>query len=162
MAKADNNNHLFYMDQALGEAHQALLEDEVPIGAIVVDSNNEIIGVGHNRVEQKGCQNAHAEIIAIEQACNKRGDWRLDDCRIYITLEPCIMCFGLIILSRINAAFYGAKSPLFGCDIDNKESFPLYKSSLAVEGGLKADESASLLREFFEGRRAKKGNPNGE
>ncbi|MCK4265182.1 TraR/DksA C4-type zinc finger protein [Candidatus Babeliales bacterium] len=153
MCATDNIKHLFYMNLALEQAKYALSEEEVPVGAIIVDDKGTVISSAHNRAEHMGCQIGHAEILAIAEACKVRGDWRLDDCSIYVTLEPCLMCFGLINLSRLKAVFFGASSPLFGCGIDNKEAFSIYKEGLLVKGGLGSKESARLLKRFFEERR---------
>lgn len=153
MAKKDD---VYYMKRALVQARKALSYDEVPIGAVVVDGEGVIVGRGYNRVEQKGCQSAHAEMRAIERACAKRGDWRLDDCQIYVTLEPCAMCMGLIRLSRIGRVVFGADSPLFGYRLDNERSAGLYsKKPLALEQGVLKDESVAVLRQFFKQKRKK-------
>jgi len=89
-------NNEYFMSKALLQAKIALKKGEVPIGAVLVDSSGNILSRGHNLVETKGMQTAHAEMLAIERACKKQGDWRLDDCMLYVTLEPCLMCFGLI------------------------------------------------------------------
>jgi len=151
----DNIKHLYYMDLALEQAKIALDNREVPIGAVVVDVNGEILGFGSNKTEENICQVSHAEVIAISGACKKKGDWRLEGCCIYVTLEPCLMCFGLIGLSRMKGVFYGAKSPLFGVGLDNEITFPVYKKDLFIRGGLRAEESVCLLQEFFKGRRKK-------
>ena len=137
------------------QARVSLAKDEVPVGAIIVDKNGQIIARGHNTMEGSGCQTGHAEVHATQRACKKRGDWRLDDCTIYVTLEPCLMCFGLINLSRYKRLVYGATSPLFGAGLDKKEAFPLYKRGLKIEGGVCSEESAALLKEFFKHRRTK-------
>lgn len=151
----DNNRHLFHMDLALGQAKEALKSEEVPIGAVVVSEEGEVLSLAHNRSESLGCQTGHAELLAITEACKKIDGWRLDGCSIYVTLEPCLMCFGLITLSRMKAVYFGASSPLFGCGLDNPNSFPLYKSALTIEGGLREEKSISLLRLFFKKRREK-------
>ncbi|HBS48307.1 TPA: tRNA-specific adenosine deaminase [Candidatus Dependentiae bacterium] len=156
----NNNTHEFFMNIALKEAKKALKIGEVPIGAIVVDENNKIIGKGYNKAEKTGCQTAHAEIIAIKQACKKKGNWRLEGCTIYVTLEPCLMCFGLIALSRMKSIFYGAKSPLFGAGLDNMSNFPVYNKELFSISNLNTAESIFLLQQFFKERR-KKGPDNG-
>ncbi len=143
-----------FMNEALIEAQISFDNDEVPVGAVVVDSTNTIIGRGHNLIEQHGCQTAHAEAQAIIQACNSRKDWRLEGCSIYVTLEPCLMCFGLINLSRIKKICFGARSPLFGCGLDNKDAFPLYKKDLIIQGGLKEEECINLLQRFFKEKRS--------
>jgi tRNA(adenine34) deaminase len=147
---------VYYMSLALEEAKKALAHDEVPIGAVVVDRDGVVIGQGCNLMETKGCQTGHAEVSAIEQACKKIGDWRLTECKIYITLEPCVMCFGLIALSRIGTIVYGAKSTLFGSGLDNKECFPLYKKNLKIESGLLEEDCLTILQDFFKLKRGKK------
>ncbi len=139
------------------QAKVALKHDEVPVGAVIVDKEGEIVSRAYNRMEHTHCQTGHAEVRAIERACAKRGDWRLDGCTIYITLEPCLMCFGLICLSRFKTIIYGATSPLFGCGLDKKDAFPVYRKGLVIEHGLLQDESAELLRMFFKKRRKKGG-----
>ena len=161
------------MEVALALARKALAKGEVPIGAIVVDPGGTIIGRGFNSVETRGCQCEHAEVRAIRQACKKIGDWRLEGCSLFVTLEPCLMCFGLIALSRIKNLYFGAHSPLFGVgnivqlDDDKRGSSSLiggvgeiaavYRKWLSIHGGLKAQECADILSLFFEKARAKRG-----
>jgi tRNA(adenine34) deaminase len=142
-----------FMDCALAQARIALENNEVPVGAVIVDEHDVIIAQAHNKTESSNCQAAHAEVLAIKKACSKRGDWRLNDCMLYVTLEPCLMCFGLIGLSRIKGIVFGANSPLFGCGLDNKEAFPVYKKDLLIRGGYKREECIVLLQRFFQGRR---------
>lgn len=149
--------HSFYMKKALMQAQVALHKQEVPVGAVVVDKDGIIIARGHNTTEHKGCQTGHAEMNALKLATKKRGNWRLDDCILYVTLEPCLMCFGLCRLSRIRGIVYGSPSPLFGSGLDKTEHFPLYRKDLFVTGGVMADVSIDLLRRFFRQRRQKKG-----
>ena len=148
------NRDEHFMQKALMQAHVSLSKDEVPVGAIIVDKDGEIIARGHNTMEATGCQTGHAEVHATQLACKKVGDWRLEDCTIYVTLEPCLMCFGLIKLSRFARLVYGATSPLFGAGLDKKEAFPVYKKGLEIEGGVCSKESAALLKEFFRHRRS--------
>ncbi len=150
-------DHSFFMQKALMQARVALKRKEVPVGAVVVDANGNILGRGYNRIESAGCQAAHAEVIAIQKACKKRGDWRLDGCWLYVTLEPCLMCFGLIQLSRLKGVVYGATSPLFGAKLKKLEKYELYKKNLVITAGLKEKESIDILREFFKNVRKKKG-----
>lgn len=149
-----SSEHDTFMDEALKEAFMAFESNEVPVGAVVVDSQGIIIGRGYNKIEQMGCQLNHAEAIAISQACAARKNWRLDDCFVYVTLEPCLMCFGLIFLSRCKGIFFGAHSPLFGVGLDNKDTFPLYKKDLALQGGLKQEECIMILQRFFKEKRS--------
>ncbi len=143
-----------FMQKALMQARVSLSKDEVPVGAVIVDKVGQIVARGHNTMEASHCQTGHAEMHATQLACKKRGDWRLDDCTIYVTLEPCLMCFGLISLSRLNRLVYGATSPLFGAGLDKKEAFPVYKKGLEIQGGVCSEESAALLKEFFRHRRS--------
>ena len=149
--------HEFYMEKALRQAKVAGQLGEVPVGAILVDSDEKIVGRGFNKTEQRGCQIGHAEVLAIQQVCKKRGDWRLDGCSLYVTLEPCLMCYGLIHLSRIARVCYAAPSPLFGYEkVKNKkvkEVVASYSGQVAILTGLKQQESVDMLRAFFKNAR---------
>lgn len=149
----DSIHDSIFMEEALKQAQLALSHNEVPIGAVIVDETNTIIARACNSVEADKSQTAHAEVKAVNQACVVKNNWRLEGCTMYVTLEPCLMCFGLINLSRIKAIYFGASSPLFGCGLDNKEAFPLYKKDLVIRGGLKADECVAMLQQFFKQRR---------
>jgi tRNA(adenine34) deaminase len=145
-----------FMQEALVEARKAYALDEVPIGAVVVNSEGVIIARAHNSVERDCTQRAHAEGLAIESAGKALGDWRLNDCWLYVTLEPCSMCMGLITLSRLAGVVYGASSPLFGFRLDNQEDLWVYKrDAFAVIEGVKLEESADLLKQFFHKKRKK-------
>ncbi len=150
-----SNDH-YYMNKALEQAHKALQADEVPIGAIVVDPEGSIIGCGYNQVESKKTQRAHAEVIALEQATQKIGDWRLDGCSIYVTLEPCRMCMSLIQLSRLSSVIYAADSPRFGYQLDNMAISSVYKKDVLIKKGTCADEAQHVLKLFFQRKRKKK------
>lgn len=143
------------MSKALMQARIALRHGEVPIGAIIVDSKGIILARAYNKIEQDQCQTAHAEALAIKKACKKSGDWRLNGCWIYVTLEPCLMCLGLIQLSRIDGIVFGAESPLFGSGLGDMSKFPSYAKNLKIEGGVSAEESIALLQAFFKGLRKK-------
>lgn len=159
----------FFMGKALLQAEMALRKDEVPIGAVLVDAQGTIIARAHNVVEHKKSQTAHAEVIAIERACKKRGDWRLDNCWLYVTLEPCLMCLGLMYLSRLQGVYFGAQSPLFGyrtyyemlgkrfLEEEGKSVVSAYKKSLKIVGGIREQESSTLLKVFFKRARNGKG-----
>lgn len=142
------------MSEALALAKEAMACGEVPVGAIVVDSAGNIIGRGRNRREETGNATRHAEIEAVEQACKALGDWRLDDCTMYVTLEPCPMCTGAIINARIPKLVYGLKDGNSGCcgSVIN-----LFEERLghkpAVYSGVLAAESSELLKEFFKNAR---------
>ncbi len=140
--------HEAFMGKALKQAHVALSHQEVPIGAVVVAKDGTIIGRGYNRMETSKCQLAHAEARAIAQACKKIGDWRLNGCTIYVTLEPCLMCIGLIQLSRVEKIVYGAPSPLFG-SVLSFMALPTYAKQLRIECGIREQECVTLLQSFF-------------
>lgn len=142
------------MSEALALAKDAMACGEVPVGAIVVDSKGNIIGRGRNRRKETGNATRHAEIEAVEQACKELGDWRLEGCTMYVTLEPCPMCTGAIINARIPKLVYGLKDGNSGCcgSVIN-----LFEERLghkpAVYSGVLAAESAELLKEFFKNAR---------
>src|SRR5438445_10118543 len=154
--KFGREKDLFFMQEAMQQAKLAYAIDEVPIGAVVVNSEGVIIARSHNSVEQDCTQRAHAECLAIELAGKSLGDWRLNDHWLYVTLEPCSMCMGLVKLSRLAGVVYGAASPLFGFRLDNQEDLWIYKKDafLVVEG-VKHDEAAELLKKFFHDKRRK-------
>lgn len=149
--------HEKYMLAALKQAQKALRNNEVPIGAVVVDGEGRIIGRGYNKMEKTKCQTGHAEVIAIQKACKKINDWRLSNCWLYVTLEPCSMCFGLIRLSRLQGVVFGTLSPLFGFGYENyKKNLPLVDKNLAVLEGVKKEDCVQLLQNFFKTIRKKK------
>ena len=140
-----------YMRQALSLATEAAENGEVPVGCIVVDGSGKIIGRGRNRREETGKATAHAEIEAIEMACDAKKDWRLDDCSLYVTLEPCPMCAGAIINARIGKLYYGAKEPKSGsCGSIINLFMENYGYSPEIYGGLLGKECAGIMRDFFE------------
>ena len=148
----DNDNK--YMEKALILAQRAFDADEVPVGAIVVNSQGKIIGRGRNKVEEHHTQIAHAECNAIAQAGKKIGDWRLEGCWIYVTLEPCSLCMHLILMSRLKGVVFGASSPLFGFRLGLKEPLSLdKKGNLMVIPNISAPRAATLLKTFFKHRR---------
>lgn len=143
-----------YMRQALMQARKAAQQHEVPIGSIVVDKQGIIIARAYNKVESKKTQMAHAEVLALAKACKRLQDWRLDGCWVYVTVEPCTMCMGLILLSRCAGVVYGATSPLFGCGLDSMD-LPVYrKGSVRVVSGVLAEDAAVLMKQFFRNKRA--------
>lgn len=139
-----------FMFAALQEAEKALEENEVPVGAVVV-KDNKIIGRGHNQVERLKDATAHAEMIALTSAANHIGNWRLLDCSIYVTLEPCIMCTGALLSSRINELFFSAFDPKFGAcgSIYNLAEDGKTNHKINVYSGIYVEESRKLLQEFF-------------
>ncbi|HBT64373.1 MAG TPA: tRNA-specific adenosine deaminase [Ruminococcaceae bacterium] len=140
----------YFMRQALELAKEAAAEGEVPVGAVIVHKG-EIVGRGRNRREIEKNALAHAEIEAIHNACRSRCGWRLFDCELYVTLEPCPMCAGAIINARIDRVIFGAADLKAGScgSVTNLFEMP-YNHRPICEGGLLSDESAELLREFFQ------------
>lgn len=136
------------------QAKVALRREEVPIGAIVVDKDGKVLARAYNAVEQKQTQTAHAEIIAIRKAARKIGSWRLNGCTIYVTLEPCLMCFSLIQLSRLEKIAYGARSTLFG--VSTLEEHPIYAKKIRIEGGILKEDCLGILTSFFNNLRPKR------
>lgn len=146
-------DHKDYMRRALELAAQAAAEGDVPVGCVIV-RDGEIIGEGRNRREENGDATAHAELEAIRQACAALGDWRLEGCTIYITLEPCPMCTGAIINARIPRVVFGAREALSGSCGSVIDLFSeRYGHRPAVYGGVLGDTCAALLRDFFKGKR---------
>ena len=140
---------IVFMKEALKEAKSAYEAGEVPIGCVIV-SGGRIIGRGHNRREELQDATEHAEMIAIREANRTLGSFRLENCALFVTLEPCPMCAGAIINSRIKRVVFGAYDPKAGScgSINNLFSFP-YNHSPEVEGGFMQDECALLLKQFF-------------
>lgn len=150
-----------YMFAALQEAEKALEDNEVPVGAVVV-KDNKIIGRGYNQVEKLKDATAHAEMIALTAASSNAGNWRLNDCEIYVTLEPCIMCTGALLASRIKRLYFAAFDPKFGAcgSIYNLAEEGLYNHRIEVVSGVYSEESRSLMTQFFNQLRIR--NNNGE
>lgn len=150
----------FYMKQALLQAKLAFAKNEVPVGAVVVDKDGKILSRSYNKIEKQKCQVAHAEALAIKAACKKFGDWRLNGCTLYVTLEPCLMCLGLIQLSRIDKVVFGASSPLFGALASNGNARAQlqngYIDKIRVDSGVCEVECAKLLQGFFVKQRKRK------
>lgn len=147
-----------FMKKALELAKQSAEQGEVPVGAVVV-KNNEIVGTGQNRREYGKNALYHAEIEAINNACKKLGGWRLWQCYLYVTLEPCPMCAGAIINSRIKNVYFGAydeKAGSFG-SIVNFNNIP-YNHKPNIYAGIMEEECAALLKDFFKNLRNKKKN----
>ena len=143
-----------YMALALELARQAADAGEVPVGCVIADREGRIIGRGHNRRRELNDATAHAELEAIREACAAVGDWRLEGCSMYVSLEPCPMCAGAIINSRIPTLVYGAKEELSGsCGSVINLFEERYGHKPAVYGGVLKDESVELLKSFFKYRR---------
>ena len=144
------------MREALREAELAAALGEVPVGAVVA-RNGEIVARAHNLRESGKNATYHAELLAIDAACRALGGWRLWQCELFVTLEPCPMCSGAIINSRLRRVVYGAKDPKAGCCGSLTDLFALpFNHHPVVEHGLLEEESAALLRQFFARLRAKR------
>lgn len=148
-------NHEKYMKKALKEAKKALNKGEVPVGAVVV-CDGKIIGKGHNLREKTHKSTAHAEIVAIEQANKKMKSWRLDNCTIYVTIEPCPMCTGAIIQSRMKQVVYGASEAKSGShhSVTNLFDQP-YRHKVDVLPGVMEEECGEIVATFFQQLRQK-------
>ena len=142
------------MKKALALAREAAAEGEIPMGCVITAADGQVLGRGRNRRERDHDATAHAEIEAIREACGRRGSWRLNDCALFVTLEPCPMCAGAILNARIPTVVYGAREPKsgsLGSVIDL--FFEPYGFQPEVYGGVLEQECAALLREFFTSRR---------
>ena len=144
----------YFMRLALREAERALEHEDVPIGAVVV-RDGEVIGVGHNERELRQDPTAHAEVLALREAARAVGSWRVLDSVLYVTLEPCAMCAGAIVLARVPRVVFGTVDPKAGAagSIFDILAEPRLNHRPAVAGGLLAQECAALLTTFFAGRR---------
>ncbi len=147
--------HVEHMEMALEEAGLAAAEDEVPVGAVIVSFRHGIIGRAHNQREQLVDPTAHAEMIAITQAAQALHSWRLEDCALYVTLEPCVMCAGAVVQAQLPLVVYGAVNPKAGgCEtLYQIPTDPRLNHRARVVGGVLADRCAALLTEFFAARR---------
>ena len=144
-----------HMRRALALAAEAAAEGEVPVGCVIVDGAGAVVAEGRNRREAERTVTGHAELEALDAACRARGDWRLDDCTAFVTLEPCPMCAGAMINARLGRLVYGAREPRFGSAASVLNLFEeRYPSRTAILGGVLAEESAALLSAFFEKRRS--------
>lgn len=147
--------HERWMDLALLEAQRTAPSGDVPIGAVVVNSHGDVVGRGHNRREAGGDPTAHAEVLALRDAAARTGSWRLEDCTLVVTLEPCAMCAGAIVLSRVPRLVLGAWDPKAGAcgSVFDVVREPRLNHWVEVNGGVRETECAALLREFFEAHR---------
>lgn len=148
-----------FMRVALEEAKKALAINEVPIGAVIV-YGNEIIATGYNQRETSQLSLSHAELIAIEKANQKLGTWRLEDCTLYVTLEPCQMCAGAIVQSRIKRVVFGALDGKAGCagSILNILEEPRFNHQVELTSGVLQEECSMILTQFFQELRSKRKN----
>lgn len=139
-----------YMELAFREAEKAFKINEVPVGAVVI-FEDKVIGRGYNQTESLHDATAHAEIIALSAAYNHFNDWRLENCILVCTLEPCAMCAGAAVLSRIKTIVYGAKDPKFGgcASIFQIPENPKLNHNIEIIGGIMEDEVAAMMKHFF-------------
>lgn len=147
--------HRIWMDEALAEARAAERHGDVPVGALVV-RDGRVVARAHNERERRQDPTAHAEILALRAAADAFGSWRLDGCALYVTLEPCAMCAGAVVLARVPLLVYGATDPKAGAvgslmDLARDERL---NHRATVVSGVRADECAAVLRRFFHRRRA--------
>lgn len=150
-----------WMGEALDLARQAAADGDVPVGAVVLDPAGSVIGRGRNTRERDGDPTGHAEVVAIREAAAHRGEWRLEGCTLVVTLEPCTMCAGAIVASRVERLVFGAFDDKVGAvgslwDVVRDRRL---NHRPEVISGVRADESAALLREFFTSHRGLPGEP---
>lgn len=150
------NNDVFFMKEALKQAKKAYEKGEVPVGCVIV-KDDIIISRGYNKRETSNHVFMHAEMVAMDKACKKLGSWRLDECTLYVTLEPCAMCSGTMIQSRLKRLVYGAKEPKSGVHQSLTNLFALpFNHEVEVDSGLLEEESGQLLKAFFRELRGQK------
>ena len=149
-------DHNYFMNLALEEAEKAALEDEVPVGAVIV-CDDKVVARAHNQRDKKNLTYAHAEMLAIIKANKKLGSWRMPECDIYITLEPCIMCMGAIIQSRIKNIYYGAKDPKGGAVISSINVLEANNINHHpnVVGGILEEQCSKIITNYFKNKRKK-------
>ena len=139
----------FFMGKALAEAEKSLRKKEVPVGAVLV-SGNKILGRGHNEPILKNDPTAHAEISAIRKACLKEKNYRLPECELYVTLEPCAMCLSALVHARVKRLIFGAHDPKAGA-VESIMKFPFEKTNhrIEIKSGVLADECGRIIKDFF-------------
>ncbi|MDP3536795.1 MULTISPECIES: tRNA adenosine(34) deaminase TadA [unclassified Halomonas] len=150
----------FYMHRALDQAHLAYAAGEVPVGAVVVDALGDIIGVGRNAPVASCDPSSHAEICALREAGQQLGNYRLEGCTLFVTLEPCMMCAGAMVHARLSRLVYGAAEPRSGM-VESKANLlaqPWFNHQVAVTRGVLAAPAKKLLKRFFIEQRASSGN----
>ena len=148
------NKDIQFMQEALTLAIKASQMGEIPVGALIVDSMGNVISRAYNLRETKKKTTAHAEILAIEQACATLGGWRLQGCTLYVTLEPCPMCAGALVNSRIDRVVFGAYDMQAGCcgSVINFNAYP-FNHAFVINGGVLEKECREVLQSFFEKKR---------
>jgi tRNA(adenine34) deaminase len=139
----------FFMGKALAEAEKSLKKEEVPVGAVLV-SGNKILGRGHNQPVLRNDPTAHAEITAIRKASAKKKNYRLPDCELYVTLEPCAMCLSAAVQARVKRLVFGAHDPKSGA-VESMMKFPFEKMNhrIEIKSGVLADQCSQILSDFF-------------
>ncbi|UDM09080.1 tRNA adenosine(34) deaminase TadA [Halomonas sp. NyZ770] len=145
----------FYMHRALDQAHLAMAAGEVPVGAVVVDAGGEIVGAGHNAPLSSCDPSGHAEVRALRDAGQRLGNYRLEGCTLYVTLEPCMMCTGTMVHARIQRLVYAAAEPRAGM-VESKANLlaqPWFNHHIDVTGGVLAAQASKLLKQFFADKR---------
>ncbi len=153
MPDRDLQRHEFFMDIALNQAELALNKEEVPIGAVVVSPEGQVIGEGHNQRETTSDPTAHAEILALREAGKRQGDWRLQDCSVYVTVEPCPMCAGALVNSRVEQLVFGVRDPKAGAVVSLmaiSSAEDLNHQIKEVIEGVRRRKCKKLLRKFFQ------------
>ena len=148
------NKDAEYMRRALALANEAFQRGEIPVGALIVNADGKVVSEGFNLRENEKNAVAHAEIIAIEKACELLGGWRLKGCTLYVTLEPCPMCAGAIVNSRIDRVVFGAYDMQAGCcgSVVNFNAYP-FNHAFEITGGVLEEECRNVLTEFFKVKR---------
>ena len=151
------DEHLLFLEEAIKEAELAAAIGEVPIGAVVV-CNGEIVGRGHNLRERDNDPTAHAEICALRDAGKNLGTWRLENCTLYVTMEPCPMCCGALINSRVHTVVFGASEPKFGSAGRqlNLLQFPGFNHNVHIVGPIAQERCSQMMKDFFAELRRKK------
>jgi len=147
-----------FMRLAIKEAEKAMIKEEVPIGAVIV-KNGKVISRGHNLRESKQNSLKHAEIVAIDKACKKLNNFRLENCDLYVTIEPCLMCSGAIVQSRIRRVYFGARDEKYGAVISVTNAFEIKSNhKVEFEEGVCKEECGRLIKDFFKQLRHRKTN----
>ena len=154
--KSEYEQHQYWMRKAIAAAHRAGEAGEIPVGAVLIDHNGDLIAETENQKERLQDPTAHAEVLAIQQASQHLQDWHLNRCTLYVTLEPCPMCAGAILQSRIHTVVYGADDPKTGAirTVLNLPDHPASFHRLKVRGGICELDCQTLLKNWFQEQRA--------
>ncbi|MBB2986416.1 nucleoside deaminase [Terracoccus luteus] len=151
----DETAYAVWLGEAFAQAQEALAGEDVPVGAVVVDADGDVVGRGRNARERLGDPTAHAEVVALRDAAASLGAWRLDGCTLVVTLEPCVMCAGAAMAARVSRVVFAAWDAKAGAcgSVWDLTRDPLSLHRVEVVGGIRERESADLLGDFFAGRR---------